>query len=133
MSAWQQKVLLCNLSEGKIGEDNAHLMGSVIITKIHLAALRRSRLNKDSKPILPLCWWISAFATNYFTRLLSGGKVGLRVIIAQQSTAQIKDKNMLQVILANTGTVVSFRTASSFDADMVLPFIWAYAYKGRYS
>ncbi len=117
------KVLLCNLSEGKIGEDNAHLMGSVIITKIHLAALRRSRLNKDSRsPYYLYVDEFQHFATNYFTRLLSGGrKFGLRVIIAQQSTAQIKDKNMLQVILANTGTVVSFRTASSFDADMVLP------------
>jgi hypothetical protein len=117
------KVLLCNLSEGKMGEDNSHLMGSVIITKLHLAALRRARLARSER--LPFNLYVDEFqhfATSYFTRLLSGGrKFGLRLTLAQQSTAQIKDQHMLQVILANTGTVIAFRTASTFDAQLLLP------------
>lgn len=119
----QGKVLLCNLSEGKIGEDNSHLMGAVIITKIHLAALRRARLEQSARrPFYLYVDEFQHFATNYFTRLLSGGrKFGLRVLIAQQSTAQLRDPQMIQVILANTGTVIAFRTASSADAELLLP------------
>jgi len=53
------------------------------------------------------------FATTSFTKLLSGGrKFGLRLTIAEQSTSQQEDRNVVNVILANTGTVICFRTAS---------------------
>ena len=56
------------------------------------------------------------FATTSFTKLLSGGrKFGLRITIAEQSTAQQEDRNVVHVILANTGTVVCFRSASPID------------------
>src|SRR5258708_1091063 len=108
----QGKILLCNLSEGKLGDDTSQLLGITIITKIHQAALRRSRNNpKDRKPFYLFVDEFQNFATTSFTKLLSGGrKFGLRVTIAEQSTAQQKERNIVDVILANTGTVICFRT-----------------------
>jgi hypothetical protein len=118
-----QKILLCNLSEGKLGEDNSHLLGIAVIAKLHLALLRRAK--QDMTARLPFYLFVDEFqhyASDSFTGLLSGGrKFGLRVTLAQQSTAQLEDKRTIEVILANTGTVICFRTASPMDADTILP------------
>ncbi|HHT9136975.1 MAG TPA: type IV secretory system conjugative DNA transfer family protein [Candidatus Wunengus sp. YC60] len=117
------KILLCNLAEGKIGEDTSQLLGTTIIAKIQQAALRRARI--DSKERSPFYLFIDEFqnfATAPFTKLLSGGrKFGLRITIAEQSTSQQSDRNVVNVILANTGTVISFRTASPVDEVLMLP------------
>jgi hypothetical protein len=119
----EQKILLCNLSEGKLGEDNSHLLGIAVIAKLHLALLRRAK--QDMTARLPFYLFVDEFqhyASDSFTGLLSGGrKFGLRVTLAQQSTAQLEDKRTIEVILANTGTVICFRTASPMDADTILP------------
>jgi hypothetical protein len=70
------------------------------------------------------------FATSSFTKLMSGGrKFGLRITIAEQSTAQQSDRSTVEVILANTGVVVCFRTASPVDEETMLaqfaPFVKA--------
>ncbi len=118
----QGKIILCNLSEGKLGEDTAHLIGTTIITKIHLAILKRARMEKAlRKPFYLYVDEFQNFATSSFTRLLSGGrKFGLRVTIAEQSTTQQEDRRIVNVILANVGTVISFRTASPVDEELML-------------
>jgi hypothetical protein len=117
-----QKILICNLSEGKIGEDTSQLLGTTIITKIQQAAVRRARQDKMSR--IPFYLFVDEFqnfATSSFTKLLSGGrKFGLRVTIAEQSTAQQSDRDIVNVILANTGTVICFRTASPVDEELML-------------
>jgi DNA helicase HerA-like ATPase len=61
------------------------------------------------------------FAMASFTKLLSGSrKFGLRITIAEQSTSQQSDRNIVDVILANTGTVICFRTASPVDEALML-------------
>jgi hypothetical protein len=71
------------------------------------------------------------FATSSFTKLLSGGrKFGLRLTIAEQSTAQQDDRNMVNVILANTGTIICFRTASPIDEELMLAQFNPYVKKG---
>ncbi len=116
------KILLCNLAEGKIGEDTSQLLGTMVIAKIHQAALRRARKEAATrKPFYLFVDEFQNFATSSFTKLLSGGrKFGLRITIAEQSTAQQSDRSIVDVILANTGVVVCFRTASPVDEELML-------------
>ena len=118
----KQKILICNLAEGKLGEDTSQLLGTTIITKIQQAAMRRIRNNKEAR--VPFYLFIDEFqnfATASFVKLLSGGrKFGLRLTIAEQSTSQQEDRNIVNVILANTGTVICFRTASPIDGQLML-------------
>lgn len=116
------KVLLCNLAEGKLGEDTSMLLGATIISKVHQAAVRRARISStDRKPFYLFVDEFQNFATSSFTKLLSGGrKFGLRITIAEQSTSQQDNKNITNVVLANTGTVICFRTASPVDEDLML-------------
>jgi len=116
------KILICNLAEGKIGEDTSQLLGTTIIAKLQQAAMRRVRMPaKKRKPFYMFVDEFQNFATSSFTKLLSGGrKFGLRLTIAEQSTAQQEDRNIVNVILANTGTVICFRTASPVDNDLMV-------------
>ncbi len=116
------KILICNLAEGKLGEDTSQLLGTMVIAKIQQAALRRARQERNiRKPFYLFIDEFQNFATSSFTKLLSGGrKFGLRITIAEQSTAQQSDRNTVNVILANTGTVVCFRTASPIDEELML-------------
>ena len=101
------KILICNLAEGSLGEDTSQLLGTTIITKIQQAAVRRVRQNRESR--VPFNLFIDEFqnfATSSFIKLLSGGrKFGLRLTIAEQSGCQQEDRNVVNVILANCGTV----------------------------
>lgn len=117
-----RKILVCNLAEGKLGEDTSQLLGTMVIAKIHQAALRRARSEAVSrKPFYLFVDEFQNFATSSFTKLLSGGrKFGLRITIAEQSTAQQSDRSIVNVILANTGVMVCFRTASPIDEDLML-------------
>lgn len=126
------KIIICNLSEGKLGEDTAQLLGTTIITKIQQAAMRRERKGgKERKPFYVFVDEFQNFATSSFTKLLSGGrKFGLRMTIAEQSTAQQDDHNVVNVILANTGTVICFRTASPIDAKLMADQFKPYVDRG---
>ncbi len=123
------KIMICNLGEGKLGEDTSQLLGTTIITKIQQAAMRRERQGGGKrKPFYVFVDEFQNFATSSFTKLLSGGrKFGLRVTIAEQSTAQQDDRNVVNVILANTGTVICFRTASPIDAKLMADQFKPYA------
>lgn len=116
------KILICNLAEGKLGEDTSQLLGTTIISKLQQAFMRRVRTPvSNRKPFYLFIDEFQNFATSSFTKLLSGGrKFGLRLTIAEQSTAQQADRNIVNVILANTGTVICFRTASPIDEDLML-------------
>lgn len=117
-----EKILICNLAEGKLGEDTSQLLGTMMIAKIHQAALRRARKEASTRKSFYLFVdEFQNFATSSFTKLLSGGrKFGLRITIAEQSTAQQSDRSTVEVILANTGVVVCFRTASPVDEETML-------------
>lgn len=129
----QGKILICNLSEGKLSEDTMQLLGTTIITKIHQAALRRARVSAAKrKPFYLFIDEFQNFATASFNRMLSGGrKFGLRVTIAEQSTSQQEDRNVVNVILANVGTVICFRTASPVDEDLMLAQFSPYVKTGE--
>jgi len=126
------KILICNLAEGKLGEDTSQLLGTTIISKLQQAFMRRVRTPAPNrKPFYLFVDEFQNFATTSFTKLLSGGrKFGLRLTIAEQSTAQQSDRNMVNVILANTGTIICFRTASPIDEELMLAQFMPYVKKG---
>ncbi len=117
------KILICNLAEGKLGEDTSQLLGMTVLAKIQQAVQRRARQDKSQRrPFHLYVDEFQNFATSSFTRMLSGGrKFGLTVTIAEQSTAQQRDKTITNTILANCGTVICFRTASPQDAFFMSP------------
>lgn len=127
------KVLLCNLSKGKIGEDNSSVFGVLIMAKIQLAALKRARMKpEDRKDFYLYVDEFQNFATSAFAQILSEArKYRLSAILAHQTTSQIEEDSLVNVTLANTGTVICFRTANPEDERMILPQFRPYIEQGE--
>ncbi len=117
-----QKILICNLGFGAIGEDEAILLGTTILAKLKLAAERRISLPIDiRKPFYLYVDEFQNFATNPFVAMLSSSrKYKLFLTMAEQSTRQQLSENLTETILANVGTVVCFRTGSHRDEDLMI-------------
>lgn len=118
-----KKILICDLSKGKIGEDTSSFLGSLVIAKLQLAALNRVHVPQEKRTDFFL--YIDEFqnfATMTFAQILSEArKYRLNTILAHQTISQIEDKELLQVILANVGTIISFRTSNPSDERTILP------------
>jgi len=127
-----KKILLCNFSQGNLGEDTAKLLGTTVLTKIQQAALRRARIPKTKRtPFYLYVDEFQNFATSSFIKMLSEGrKYGLSVCIAEQSVSQQQDRNIVNNILANVTTVVSFRSANPLDEQLMLTQFAPYVEKG---
>lgn len=128
----QNKILICNLSKGNIGEDTSEVIGVMLLNKLQLALLKRSRSErKERKPLYLYVDEFQNFATPSFVQMLSESrKYGLHLTIAEQSTSQQEDRQMVNTILANVGNVVSFRTANPQDEDLLLRQFSPYVAKG---
>jgi len=127
------KILLCNLSKGKVGEDNSSVFGVLIMAKIQLAALKRARMKQeDRKDFYLYVDEFQNFATPAFAQILSEArKYRLNAVLAHQTTSQIEDNSLVNVTLANTGTVICFRTANPEDERMILPQFRPYIEQGE--
>lgn len=117
------KILLCDLSKGKIGEDESSFFGSLIIAKIQLAALKRALVAESERPDFFLYVdEFQNFATGTFSELVSEArKYHLATILAHQSISQIENRDIIKVILANVGTIICFKTANPEDEQFILP------------
>jgi hypothetical protein len=126
------KILICNFSKGLIGEDSSELFGIATLAKLQLAALRRARLTEEArKPFYLYVDEFQNFATPSFIQMLSEGrKYKLYLVMAEQSTSQQRDKSMVDVILANVGTVISFRSGNPSDEKLLLPLFRPYLQEG---
>ncbi len=112
----EQKILIVNLSKGKIGEDNSALLGSMIITKIQQAAMARVDVPESQRKDFYLYVdEFQNFATDSFATILSEArKYRLCLILAHQYLGQLVDaktKNTVvrDAIFGNVGTMVVFR------------------------
>jgi len=127
------KILICNFSKGLLGEDTSALFGTTVLAKLQLASLRRARLQAvDRKPFYLYVDEFQNFATTGFTQMLSEArKYRLFLTMAEQSTSQQDQQKLVDVILANVGTVVCFRSGSPADERMVLPLFSPYVEIGE--
>src|SRR3989339_1847150 len=111
------KILLVNVSKGRIGEDNSRLIGGMLITKIQLAAMERVRIPEDERKDFYLYVdEFQNFATDSFVNILSEArKYRLDLTIAHQYTAQLvtrESSSMRDSIFGNVGTMIIFRTGA---------------------
>ena len=105
----QGKILLVNLSQGRLGEDNATLLGAMLITKIQLAAMSRVHIEEENRRDFYLYVdEFQNFATQSFNKILSEArKYRLNLILANQYVAQIPE-DVQAAIFGNCGSMVSF-------------------------
>ena len=129
----EQKILICNFSKGVLGEDTSALFGVTILAKLQLASLRRAMQKEDArKPYYLYVDEFQNFATMGFVQMLSEArKYRLFLTMAEQSTQQQDDQQLVEQILANVGTVVAFRSGSPADERFVLPLFEPYISKGE--
>lgn len=111
------KILLIDLSIGKIGEDNSALLGSMLITKIQMAAMSRADMAKDQrKPFYLYVDEFQNFATDSFAVILSEArKYGLSLMMTNQYIAQMPE-TVSNAVFGNVGTIISFRVGAQ-DAE----------------
>jgi hypothetical protein len=119
------KILICNVSKGQLGEDTSELFGIMLLAKLQLAALRRaSQPIKERRPFYVYVDEFQNFATPSFVQLLSEArKYGLFLTMAEQSTSQQSDRRMIDIVFANVGTVIAFRTSSEQDEQLLQPLL----------
>ncbi len=103
------KILILNLSQGKLGEDNAALLGAMMITQIQLAAMERSYLKEhERRDFFLYVDEFQNFATSSFTKILSEArKYRLSLTLANQYIEQL-DESIQKAIFGNVGTLISF-------------------------
>lgn len=115
----ENKILLLNLSKGRIGEDNSALLGAMMITKIQLAAMSRVDIaEEDREDFYLYIDEFQNFATESFADILSEArKYHLAMILAHQYRAQL-DEKVQAAIFGNVGTLISFRVGAD-DAEFL--------------
>lgn len=105
----QGKILILNLAQGKLGEDNAALLGAMFITKMQLAAMNRVNVAEETRKDFYLYVdEFQNFATTSFIKILSEArKYRLDLILANQYVGQVEEE-VQKAIFGNAGTLVSF-------------------------
>ncbi len=111
------KILILNLSKGKIGEDNSLLLGALLITRLQLAAMSRVNIPEEKrKDFFLYVDEFQNFATESFVNILSEArKYRLCLILGHQYIAQMEDV-VRDAVFGNVGTLVSFRVGAE-DAE----------------
>ncbi len=118
----QKKILLINLSKGRIGEQNAGLLGGMLITKIYLAAMSRADATKADMVKLPSFFLFvdefQNFANESFADILSEArKYKLNLTMAHQYVEQMEEE-VRDAVFGNVGTTVCFRVGP-LDAELL--------------
>ncbi len=118
----EKKILLINLSKGLVGETNMRLLGSMLTTRLFLAAMSRANLPADKLAKLPHFYFyvdeFQNFANETFAEILSEArKYKLNLIIAHQYIEQMEEE-VRDAVFGNVGTTVVFRVGP-FDAEVL--------------
>ena len=115
----QGKILICNLSKGKMGEVNMALMGMILVTKLQMAAMSRvDTPENERKDFYLYVDEFQNFTTDSFASILSEArKYRLCMTVAHQFVAQLEEKTR-DAVFGNVGTYVSFRISAQ-DAEII--------------
>ncbi|MFC1663409.1 type IV secretory system conjugative DNA transfer family protein [Patescibacteria group bacterium] len=117
------KILLINLSKGKVGEVNSSLLGLIIVSKLQMAALRRAEIpESERKDFYLYIDEFQNFITDSIATILSEArKYRLDLILAHQYISQLvqgTDTKIRDAVLGNVGTMISFRVGVE-DAEIL--------------
>jgi len=97
------KILICNFSKGKIGEDTSTLLGSSVLTQLQLSAYKRQHMSQaDRKPFYLYIDEFQNFSSSAFSQMLS------------------EARKLLSTMLSNIGTLICFRCSSPIDENLLL-------------
>ncbi len=123
----EQKILLINLSKGKLGEENSSFFGSMFVTKIYQAGTARSAIKERERK--DFYFYVDEFynvVTDTFINILTEArKYGLALIVAHQYRAQLQPQ-IMATFLGNVATMVIFRLGGDdalvFEKEMTPVF-----------
>jgi len=113
------KILIANLAKGRIGEDGSNLIGSLLVTGLQLAAMRRAdQAESDRRDFYLSVDEFQNFATDSFATILSEArKYRLNLTIANQYLEQIPEAT-LAAVFGNVGSLLCFQVGAR-DAEML--------------
>lgn len=111
------KIFVVNLSRGQVGEDNAAILGALMVTKIQLAAMGRADMPlEDRRPFYLYVDEFQNFATDSFAVILSEArKYGLNLTVANQYISQMPE-TVRDAVFGNVGTMITFRVGPEDSA-----------------
>ncbi|OHA91124.1 MAG: hypothetical protein A2758_01445 [Candidatus Zambryskibacteria bacterium RIFCSPHIGHO2_01_FULL_49_18] len=117
-----KKILIVNLSKGRVGDGNARLLGSMLVTKIYLAAMSRADESAVSLAKLPPFYLFvdefQNFADKSFAEILSEArKYKLCLTMANQYIEQMEEE-VRDAVVGNMGTMIAFRVGA-YDAEFL--------------
>lgn len=117
------KILILNLSKGRIGEDNSQLLGSMMITKIQLAAMSRVDIpEKERRDFILYVDEFQNFISDSFANILSEArKYRLNLILANQYIEQLSE-TVKPAVFGNVGTMIVFRVGAADAEELVKEF-----------
>ena len=115
----ERKILIANISKGRIGEDNSRLLGALVITKLQLAAMSRVDISEEERKDFYLYVdEFQNFATESFVNILSEArKYRLSLILGHQYITQMEEE-VRDAVFGNVGTIISFRVGAE-DAEFL--------------
>lgn len=118
----EKKIIIINLSKGRVGEANANLLGSMLITKIYLGAMSRADVSPGHLKKLPNFYLyvdeFQSFANESFADILSEArKYKLALLIAHQYVEQMSEE-VRAAVFGNVGSMIVFRVGA-FDAELL--------------
>ena len=122
------KIVLVNLSKGKLGEDTSAFLGSMLVTKFQIDAMSRADIpEKDRKDFYLYVDEFQNFATKAFATILSEArKYRLALTVAHQYVGQLliagNDTALRDAVFGNVGSMVSFQVGSDDAKDLSLQF-----------
>lgn len=113
------KILIVNLSKGKMGEENSNFLGLVLVPKILAAAMSRADMPESQRRDFYLYVdEFQNFATETFATILSEArKYRLNLIVANQFIGQLQE-DIKNAIFGNVGTLMTFRVGVT-DANFL--------------
>src|SRR3989338_4509350 len=123
----EKKIIIMNLSKGRMGETNAQLIGSMLIVKIYLAAMSRADVSAEDMRKLPNFYFFvdefQSFANETFADILSESrKYKLNLTIAHQYIFQMPEE-VQKAVFGNVGTMVIFRVGGEDAAALETEFM----------
>lgn len=122
------KIVLVNLSKGKLGEDTSAFLGSMLVTKFQIDAMSRADIpEKDRRDFYLYVDEFQNFATKSFATILSEArKYRLALTMANQYVSQLiigqNDTALRDAVFGNVGTLVSFQVGSDDAEELSLQF-----------